>query len=303
MVLVCAYCGQKDAEGVSFHIFPKRLELRQLWIKNMGFDDNFEITSNSRLCSDHFDEKCFTKTNDRERIHSESVPTIFSRYYLKCICCDNVKKTGCILPFRKFPFKNQYLLKVWIKNIGLKDFCPDERSLICDDHFEEHCFYKRKSGGLILKSNAFPNLFHTNISNDYICVNEVTQPDAADTSVEENSISETIMTGVLNNKRSSSLENLQNSKRLKLDVNEENSPVEATRILTEKRSCSVENLQNTKYVISDLQSSLESTPIPNNEKTPQIPTTPQKRNILNHDHHYHSSPRSLTRSYFRSLLT
>ncbi|XP_051155573.1 THAP domain-containing protein 2-like isoform X1 [Leptopilina boulardi] len=78
MVLVCVYCGKKDAKGVSFHIFPIRPELRQIWIKNMNLDENFELTSNSRLCGDHFDEKCFSKaTNDKERILLESIPTIF----------------------------------------------------------------------------------------------------------------------------------------------------------------------------------------------------------------------------------
>ncbi|XP_051155574.1 uncharacterized protein LOC127278085 isoform X2 [Leptopilina boulardi] len=47
MVLVCVYCGKKDAKGVSFHIFPIRPELRQIWIKNMNLDENFELTSNS----------------------------------------------------------------------------------------------------------------------------------------------------------------------------------------------------------------------------------------------------------------
>ncbi|XP_043472696.1 THAP domain-containing protein 1-like isoform X3 [Leptopilina heterotoma] len=167
MVLVCLFCGKKEAKGVSFHKFPRRTELCQMWIKNMGFDENFEITAHNRLCSDHFNETCFTKeTNERERIHSESIPTKFGRYYLQCICCSNVKRIGCNIIFRKFPFKNRNLLKIWIEKIGLENFCPNERSLICDEHFTEHCFYKRKEGGLILKSNAFPTLFSSNMLND-----------------------------------------------------------------------------------------------------------------------------------------
>lgn len=66
--------------------------------------------------------------------------------------------------FRRFPFKNEDLLKVWIDNIGLRDFCPDERSPIAMKILR-NTFYKRKTGGFILKSSAFPTVFSESIFN------------------------------------------------------------------------------------------------------------------------------------------
>ncbi|XP_043472695.1 THAP domain-containing protein 1-like isoform X2 [Leptopilina heterotoma] len=235
-----------------------------MWIKNMGFDENFEITAHNRLCSDHFNETCFTKeTNERERIHSESIPTKFGRYYLQCICCSNVKRIGCNIIFRKFPFKNRNLLKIWIEKIGLENFCPNERSLICDEHFTEHCFYKRKEGGLILKSNAFPTLFSSNMLNDSSCSNEAIQLNTENTSMEVDSTNENKKTEELTNESSSSFENRQNPKLLK----------------------------------SNTDSPLESTSILENEQIVAGPTTPEKNSCLSHDHHYHSSPKGLMEKY------
>ncbi|XP_051170423.1 uncharacterized protein LOC127287494 [Leptopilina boulardi] len=305
MVLVCAYCGKKDARGVSFHKFPTRLELRQKWLKNMGFDENFELTLNTRLCGDHFDEKCFSKaTNDQERIHSESIPTIFDRYYLKCISCNNVKKIGCNVNFRKFPFKNDKLLKVWIKNIGLENFYPNDRSLICDEHFEDHCFYKRKTGGQILKQNAIPTLFFPYILKGSVRSYKIVQPNAESTSLKINSVNQNEIR-VSADKHSCLLENIQNDKRFKSSKNAESNSIEAysnrqdeiAGILTNKRSYSLENMQNAESFNSDLESFVASPSTPNNQRTHDRETTPQQIASLNHDHQYNSSSKSLVKQY------
>lgn len=70
-----------------------------------------------------------------------------------------------MIPIYSFPLKNYQLRNRWIESFGLKDFQPNEKSLICDAHFEEHCFYKRKRGGFYLKANAYPTLFSSHLSN------------------------------------------------------------------------------------------------------------------------------------------
>lgn len=73
-----------------------------MWLKNMGVGENFNIKPNSRLCSDHFDDTCFTKeTNENKKIHSNSVPSKFDASTLKCVCCDNVKRSRSDVHFRR----------------------------------------------------------------------------------------------------------------------------------------------------------------------------------------------------------
>ena len=53
------------------------------------------------------------------------------------------------------------LLKKWLENIGRENFYPNERSLICDAHFEKTCFYSGSLGYSHLKANAYPTIFST----------------------------------------------------------------------------------------------------------------------------------------------
>lgn len=55
--------------------------------------------------------------------------------------------------------KNAVLLKKWIDAIGIENLYPNERSLICDDHFEKSCFYSGNNGYVGLKPNSFPTIF------------------------------------------------------------------------------------------------------------------------------------------------
>ena len=53
------------------------------------------------------------------------------------------------------------MLKKWLEAMDLKDFTPNEKSLLCDDHFERNCFRLkgRNQNVLALKANAIPTIF------------------------------------------------------------------------------------------------------------------------------------------------
>lgn len=62
-------------------------QLMDMWLKNIDSKD-FSPTSQSLLCSDHFEENCYRINSGKLRIKSKAVPTKFN----KIIPCD---LTGC----------------------------------------------------------------------------------------------------------------------------------------------------------------------------------------------------------------
>ncbi|XP_033220761.1 THAP domain-containing protein 5-like isoform X2 [Belonocnema kinseyi] len=226
----CFYCGKTvNSKGYRcFHKFPKDPKQKELWLHHMGLEADFEISKESRLCSDHFLNNCFTKNNnDRMRLLSACVPTVFGRFHLKCLCCDNIKRRGSDKSFRKFPVKNEVLLKKWKEAIGIENLYPDERSLICDDHFKRTCFYLGANGYVGLKSNAVPTIFLKSSSEEtdgsnketdgLIKESEVTLSNASNEnfSLTSKRNSENSILTIKNRKRSSA-EELPDPKHLKL---------------------------------------------------------------------------------------
>lgn len=58
----------------------------------------------------------------------------------------------------RFPVDKSDLLKKWLDNIGIKNWTPNNSSLLCSDHFEETCF--RKIGKYLkLKEGSVPTIF------------------------------------------------------------------------------------------------------------------------------------------------
>jgi len=43
----------------------------------------------------------------------------------------------------KFPIHKSDILKKWLDNMGIKNWIPNNSSLLCSEHFEETCFQKR----------------------------------------------------------------------------------------------------------------------------------------------------------------
>lgn len=68
-----------DCPGTTFHKFPLNSPvLLKAWVHNVNLPAPWEPSADSVLCSDHFLERCFVRTNDAVRLRSDAVPTIFA---------------------------------------------------------------------------------------------------------------------------------------------------------------------------------------------------------------------------------
>ncbi|XP_029183594.2 THAP domain-containing protein 11-like [Acropora millepora] len=68
--------------ALSFHRFPSSLELRRQWIVKIRRDEGecFQITPNTRVCSEHFQVVDYLPDVDnlgRKRLKSGAIPTQF----------------------------------------------------------------------------------------------------------------------------------------------------------------------------------------------------------------------------------
>ncbi|KAF2895271.1 hypothetical protein ILUMI_10904 [Ignelater luminosus] len=68
-----------DVVKITFHQFPKDIELRNKWIKAVRREDWFPSEMNV-LCSTHFVEDCFNRTLSLTKLRSAAVPTIFPAF-------------------------------------------------------------------------------------------------------------------------------------------------------------------------------------------------------------------------------
>ena len=70
------------SDGVSMHTFPSNMSTNRLWAKFVRFHRaDFRPSKSSSLCSEHFDESCYTNRfgNFRRQLERGSVPTIFTK--------------------------------------------------------------------------------------------------------------------------------------------------------------------------------------------------------------------------------
>ncbi|XP_058855486.1 THAP domain-containing protein 2-like isoform X1 [Acipenser ruthenus] len=72
-------CSKLSTKGCgnTFHLFPKNIERRQLWVARMRRQE-FKPSNRAVLCSDHFEEAYFDKTGQTVRLRPDAVPTIFN---------------------------------------------------------------------------------------------------------------------------------------------------------------------------------------------------------------------------------
>ncbi|XP_022254246.1 THAP domain-containing protein 2-like isoform X2 [Limulus polyphemus] len=70
--------------GKTFHLFPKNVERRQLWVARMR-REKFKPSDKAVVCSDHFEEEYFDKTGQTVRLRPDAVPTVFNfpKHYQK----------------------------------------------------------------------------------------------------------------------------------------------------------------------------------------------------------------------------
>ncbi|KYN13657.1 THAP domain-containing protein 3 [Trachymyrmex cornetzi] len=65
----------------------------------------------------------------------------------------------------RFPVDKSDLLKKWLDNIRIKNWTPNNSSLLCSEHFEETCF--RKIGKYLkLKEGSVPTIFKVEYFNN-----------------------------------------------------------------------------------------------------------------------------------------
>jgi len=65
----------------------------------------------------------------------------------------------------RFPLRKPKILKKWLDNMGIKNWIPNNSSLLCSEHFKESCFQK-KGKKLLLKERSVPTIFKTECLND-----------------------------------------------------------------------------------------------------------------------------------------
>ncbi|XP_030749269.1 zinc finger protein 724-like isoform X3 [Sitophilus oryzae] len=75
-VFNCKRRSDKKEPGVTFHRFPKEDERKKRWVLALKLDR--DPTRHDRVCSKHFEEKCFNTTSSKRYLLYGAVPTIFS---------------------------------------------------------------------------------------------------------------------------------------------------------------------------------------------------------------------------------
>ncbi|XP_011059382.1 PREDICTED: THAP domain-containing protein 1-like isoform X1 [Acromyrmex echinatior] len=164
----CCFCNiiRTHESRVTFHKFPlKDQRLLKQWINNFP-TKNWTPTNSAILCSNHFTEDCFERSAFKVRLKPNSIPTRFdSPPHSYCIYCKRKRIYKSGYSFFKFPVDKSDLLKKWLDNIGIKNWIPNNSSLLCSEHFEETCF--RKIGKYLkLKEGSVPTIFKVEYFNN-----------------------------------------------------------------------------------------------------------------------------------------
>lgn len=121
-------------------------------------------TNKSLLCSDHFTEDCFDRSEFKVRLKLNSVPTYFGDSPAVCIICKRKRSRQSPYSFFRFPLEKQELLNKWLENINMLNWKPTETSRLCSSHFEASYLRKVKGKYWALKENSIPTILNsTNI--------------------------------------------------------------------------------------------------------------------------------------------
>ena len=75
---------ENDEKRIATFHFPTDNNLKQKWIKFVCRGKDYAPTTNSVICSFHFEEKCLTKGEKRIRLNYslDPVPTIYPKDYI-----------------------------------------------------------------------------------------------------------------------------------------------------------------------------------------------------------------------------
>lgn len=66
----------------------------------------------------------------------------------------------------RFQLDKSDILHKWLDNMGIKNWSPNNSSLLCSAYFEQTCFYKTKGKYLKLKNGSVPTIFKVECFNN-----------------------------------------------------------------------------------------------------------------------------------------
>ncbi|XP_046412416.1 THAP domain-containing protein 1-like isoform X1 [Neodiprion fabricii] len=120
---------------------------------------DWKSNRNSTLCSAHFTNDCFDRTEFLITLKKNSVPTTFDNPKSECPSCHRLREYGRGYSFFKFPLDKPDIMKQWIANINIGPWSPSGDSFLCSDHFEPSCFQKKSKNYITLRKASIPTLF------------------------------------------------------------------------------------------------------------------------------------------------
>ncbi|KAM0736843.1 THAP domain-containing protein 1 [Formica fusca] len=167
----CCFCQSVQSKGCgrTYHKFPLSNKfLLEQWINNVPLK-HWKPSNGSLLCSDHFTEDCFDRSEFRVRLKLNSIPTCFGDPPTACIMCKRKRLHQSPYSFFRFPLGKPELLNKWLGNMIMLNWRPTETSYLCSSHFEASCLRKVKGKYWALKENSIPTIF---TSSDYSSLND-----------------------------------------------------------------------------------------------------------------------------------
>ncbi|XP_011257895.2 THAP domain-containing protein 1-like [Camponotus floridanus] len=159
----CCFCGSihKKNDRRTYHKFPLSDKfLLEQWVNNIPLK-HWKPTYESLLCSDHFTEDCFDRSEFRVRLKLNSVPTYFGDSPAVCTICKRERSYQSPYSFFRFPLEKQELLNKWLKNINMLNWKPTESSRLCSSHFEASYLRKVQGKYWALKENSIPTILNS----------------------------------------------------------------------------------------------------------------------------------------------
>ena len=100
VVRECKNTSYRNDSNCSFHDFPANKELCGKWISQIikyeefcGWVSNVasRITSNTKICSEHFEKACFQKSGEKKRLLPMAVPKLFPKPVRKSVLLSGIK--------------------------------------------------------------------------------------------------------------------------------------------------------------------------------------------------------------------
>ncbi|XP_067207122.1 uncharacterized protein [Linepithema humile] len=76
MVNYCILCGSRRQKGISYHGFPKNLELRTKWLEFCGMEEH-HLRSVSTICSSHFKDEDLISQLGKRIVKPNAIPSFF----------------------------------------------------------------------------------------------------------------------------------------------------------------------------------------------------------------------------------